>query len=511
MWRISASALVLALILNGQASRAQDQLPKIIRALDSDIKTVRLQAVTALGNHGTGARSAARALKELVDREKEPQIALQAVQALAQVGAYPQLRALLKHPGQQIRWQAIAGLGVIGPPAKKAVPTLVWLLADEQPITRMLAAQALGEIGVDTEEDASRLALMLRDVDPDVQQYALLALMNLGPNSVPALEKMLDEEEPVFVRTASLQALANQGPSAKSTVPKLIKLLKDPESNVRAQSAAALASMGAAAKDALPTLFDNLLDDNFQVQIFSFQAAVTIGQADRRGLSASLKSANAKGRWAVPPPGKEVVPGLIKKLSEKDQGIRIAAALALGRIGGDAEPAIPTLTRMLQDEDKQVQNAARQALAQLDRKNAETYFKKVRQEQQLWLRDAKIQQAQFAAGFANAMEKPRLDMINGNVNALKNNIKAELDQVPQQMQILLIGSQKLSVATRNAPQQAYLRRLMWMHAAFSAMDNPPPEADWVRDQISNTGIEAVPAIVNAYNVARSQGIDIGFC
>ena len=89
MQRILAAAFVVAATLTtSQTGLAQDQVAKIVRSLDSDNKNVRLQAVTALGNHGTGARSAAPALKTLVDREREPQLALQAVQALAQIGAH---------------------------------------------------------------------------------------------------------------------------------------------------------------------------------------------------------------------------------------------------------------------------------------------------------------------------------------------------------------------------------------------------------------------------------------
>ena len=60
MRRFLAAALVLAsAISTSQTVFAQGQLPKLIEALESEKKAVRLQAVTAIGNHGTGARSAA--------------------------------------------------------------------------------------------------------------------------------------------------------------------------------------------------------------------------------------------------------------------------------------------------------------------------------------------------------------------------------------------------------------------------------------------------------------------
>lgn len=504
--RVAAFVLVVLAVLavdisTGQVAFAQDALPKIIAGLDSTNKNVRFQAIIALGNHGTGARSAAAPLKDLVDREREPQVALQAVQALTQIGAHAELRELLGHPGQHIRWQAVAGLGVIGPPAKKAVPDLIRLLADEQPITRMLAAQALGEIGLESELDARKVIFMLRDVDPDVRQFALYALMNVGPNSIPALEKMLSDTEPVYVRTACLQALANQGPPAKAVLPTVIKLLSDPEAEIRAQSAATAAAIGADAKDALPALFENLLDKDAQVQMYSFQAAMIVGQADRKALLDALKAANAKGRWNAPVlgnglTGKQAVAALLKDLSAKDADNRAMAALALGRLGKDAEPAIPALVRLAKEDAKQVRNAAQQALAQLDRNEREAYYRKLQAEQARWLRDAKADWSKFAT--ANAAEAVKL-----------KNLPAQL-----QIQMAKVRTERLSVVTKNAPQQAYLRQLVQMHIALSSMtasardQDPPPEADWVRERLSLMGPEAIPAFVDGYNYGINY--DVGF-
>ncbi len=499
MRHLRLAVLVLASVLfANQASDAQDHLPNLVAGLDSPKKNVRLNSAIAIGNHGTGARSAAPALKALVDGEADAQVAFEAVRALTRIGAHAQLLELLRHADQQIRWQSLSGLGMIGPPAKKAVPELLDLLTDPQPLTRMLAAQALGEIGLESEDQMRRLVRMLRDADPDVRQFVVYTMMNLGSGSVSALEKMLSDTEPLFVRTASLQALANQGPAAKSVVPTLIKLLKDPDAIVRARSAATLAAIGPAAKDAMPALFDNLLDGDIKVQVSAFQAALAVGQDDRPTLSTGLKIANAKGRWAVPHAGKNDVAELIKKLSDKDNGTRIAAALALGRIGKDAEPAIPPLTRMLKDDNKQVQNAAQQALAQLDQKNAEAYFKKLRRDQEEWLRDAKIQQERFAAAKLTLVQRTQMDV-------LKINNQLAWSQLQQAQ----AGPPKLSVAVQNVAQQVYLRQLMMMHIAFSAGQNPPPQADWVRDQITATGIEAVPALVDAFNISTKY--DLGFC
>lgn len=499
MRQVLVAVTLAVFAASGQTGFAQTDVPKNKRELESPKKATRLQAISTLGSLGKGARSAAPELQALVERESDSYVALQAVQALTRIGAHRQLQALLQNPGLHIQMHAVMGLGVIGPAAKKTVPDLLRLLEDEQPILRCLAVQALAEIGLESETETRAVIKLLADPQLGVRPYASLALMNLGAASVPALEKVLADSEPIEVRVASLQALASQGPQAKLVVPTLIKLLTDPEPVVRAQSAATLAAIGGDAKDAMPALFDGLLDQDLQVQTFAFQAVMVIGQEDRRALSASLKSANAKGRWAAQEAfaGKNAVPGLIKNLSDKDNGTRIASALALGRIGKDAEPAIPPLTRMVKDDNKQVQNAARQALAQLDQKNAEVYFKKLRLEQEQWMRDAKIQQAKFAAGMAKIVPKAQMELLK------INNPQAWL-----QVQRAHGGAQNLSAAVRNRPQQVYLRQLMMMHIAYSSMKEPPPDADWVRDQISDTGVEAVPALVEAFNLGINY--DLGF-
>ena len=329
MRRLRLAVLVLASVLcANQASDAQERLPNLMAGLDSPKKTVRLNSAVALGNHGTGVRSAARAEGDWWTAKPIPRSLSR--RCGPSRGSAPTLACgnCCGIRNQQIRWQSLSGLAMIGPPAKKAVPELLDLLTDPQLLTRMLAAQALGEIGLESEDEMRRLVRMLRDADPDVRQFVVYALMNLGPNSVPVLDQLLEDTEPVWVRTASLQALANQGPQAKAVVPNLIKMLRDRDPDLRAQERVALAAVGANAKDTLPALLDNLLDKNMQVQVSAFQAALDDRPGGPRALSTGLKIANAKGRWAVPPGGITDVPELVKNLTGKDTGIRIAAALA---------------------------------------------------------------------------------------------------------------------------------------------------------------------------------------
>lgn len=65
--------------------------------------------------------------------------------------------------------------------------------------------------------------------------------------------------------------------------------------------------------------------------------------------------------------GKSAVPALINALQNQDPGVRNGAAIALGKIGKDANEAVPALKKALDDKDFQVRSSAMQALGVIDR------------------------------------------------------------------------------------------------------------------------------------------------
>ena len=82
------------------------------------------------------------------------------------------------------------GLGLIGEPAKAAVPVLIQALGDSQAIVRRHAAYALGEIGEPAKEAILALIEALKDEDKFVRLQAALALKRLGmPEALKAIEK----------------------------------------------------------------------------------------------------------------------------------------------------------------------------------------------------------------------------------------------------------------------------------------------------------------------------------
>jgi HEAT repeat protein len=125
-------------------------------------------------------------------------------------GAVPELLSLAKRgSGTDGRSKVITALGLIGPSAQAAVPTLLAIAADVKDQDRGDAIESLGVIRSSAESVVPFLESCLRD---------------------PA----------EHIRMNAVDALCEFGEAAKSSVPSLIPLLADPSESVRRRSTHAL-------------------------------------------------------------------------------------------------------------------------------------------------------------------------------------------------------------------------------------------------------------------------------
>ena len=127
-----------------------------------------------------------------------------------------ELTAALKGSSLERRRVAAYALGSIGPEARTAVPALEKLLRDEQPAVRFLAARALGSIGKDARRAVPRLHDATTDKDAPVRIRAALAVWQIGGESRHvALLAKALRDESIPAREAAAQALATMGPDAQ--------------------------------------------------------------------------------------------------------------------------------------------------------------------------------------------------------------------------------------------------------------------------------------------------------
>lgn len=86
----------------------------------------------------------------------------------------------LKSPDTDKRVNACTELAKAGPAAASAVPDLIPLLKDKDPLVRSLAAYALGQIGPQASAAMPALKEAMNDSDPQVPRSVLNALRSIG-------------------------------------------------------------------------------------------------------------------------------------------------------------------------------------------------------------------------------------------------------------------------------------------------------------------------------------------
>ena len=250
----------------------------------------------------------------------------------------------LDRPDPADRVAAVRNLGVMctGNDDPIVIEALTGRLADASAPVRAAAATALSAGGRLTTAARASLLRLIRDPHPDVRLAAIGAVMTaLGPDLVPALADALGDDD-ADVRAASLDALHQLGPQARSEITKASQLFEDPVADIRA---AALAFVAAVAADGLDVgrVLPLLRDDDAAVR----RAAI--------GLLAKSPSTS-----------QQVLEGLCERLTDPSAEVRLAAATALARRGDAASPATLALLAATRDASPLVQHAARTGVATLN-------------------------------------------------------------------------------------------------------------------------------------------------
>ncbi|MDZ8239416.1 MAG: HEAT repeat domain-containing protein [Nostoc sp. ChiQUE01a] len=163
------------------------------------------------------------------------------------------------------------------------------------------------------------------------QQYR--AALGEKKAAITGLIKLIEDPDP-NMRSSAASALSKIG--SKSAITRLIKLIKDSDSNVRSSAASALSKIGS--KSAITGLIKLIEDSDSNVRLI---AALHLGQIG----------------------SKAVISQLIKFIEDSDSNVRFIAADALGKIGSEA--TIPRLIKLLENPDSNVRSSAVDALVKI--------------------------------------------------------------------------------------------------------------------------------------------------
>ena len=243
-------------------------------------------------------------------------------------GAFDDLLKYTFDDNIRVRWHAARALGRIGEDALAALPRLVDMLSDADPIVATQAAAAIRSVRNDDGRATAELpaadaaaygaatkGLVATTVHPDprVRRASLLALNALRPAPevlVPLFNERLSDSDPSVILPA-INSLAEIGAPA---VPFLTESLKNPKA--RYWASLALAEIGPAAAPAVGLLKEAAQQGAIEERM---QAILALG--------------------AIGAPAAEAAEVLIKNLSDPEGAVRFASAYSLGQMRAVAADA----------------------------------------------------------------------------------------------------------------------------------------------------------------------------
>ncbi|MFI5457847.1 MAG: HEAT repeat domain-containing protein [Isosphaerales bacterium] len=311
------------------------------------------------------------------------------VAALAGIGK-PAVAPLLEEvdqPDPDRRARAIRVFGFMKPAARAAVPRLVVLLND--PHVRFEAADALGRMGLGGRECILPLIAKLKDSDPAFRARAAENLGRIG-TSVHASGNSVDGRVILYltialrdadarVRAAGAAASGEVGNDSGKPGPELVRLLRDPEAQVRVAALRALVRFNdlEISREARAGLLKDV-DDRVRLAaaeaivhkdmhstgvIIALVEAIEDGNPDVRAAAARKLAESGSWKWVLDGWDRRLTPsrtyrGPREALSDPDPRVRAAAAGQMSEFERETAGSISHLTARLKDDSAIVRAAA---------------------------------------------------------------------------------------------------------------------------------------------------------
>ncbi len=402
-WIVSIGLLMSQMCVSVRAD-ARD-VGSLIQQLTADDEQTRVEAAYELGRLDAESQPAEEALIQALTDGSE-RVRTDAATSLLRIGGELQhVVPLLQDPVPSVRLTAVREILVAGGDVTLVVPTLLDLRVrrpgqDDLSVDVRTVFEALAEeaarsavpllLVAGTHTDAnvrtaawlsvrdtcpldasavSQIRPLLHDRRADVRASAADAMRRIGAEAhqaIPQLRELLNDPE-MRVSVAAAAALGTVDPDHREFALVLARALKHPQRDIRVQSAAWLAELGP--PEAVPAMIESLKDPDWSVEGLerAGPAAVPdlVKAIETTGLDRIRQgSATALGR--IGPEADAALPALIRAADDADPDTRIAVAKALSAIAPAAETGIPALIKLLTSREAPVRTAAATALGEFD-------------------------------------------------------------------------------------------------------------------------------------------------
>lgn len=319
----------------------EEVVSALAKAVQSSDPRVVRTAILALGRMELEPEQLATSMKQLFS-SNNPGMLVYVVDAIADSGerATPLLQAALKEGDDAAYWASIA-IAEIGPPAAGAVPELSDALKQAQDIdTRSRILLAIGKVGPEAQPAVPAIVQLLKnDPNPTEALYGAYALGEIGSQGNDAVLSTLVETNQEPVSMVAAWALAkiesNNEKWREQAVKKMLEGLGHENPLVRTTAAKGLLELKPEGEDVRTRLIEAIQDSDPEVAANVIEALASIG-----------------------PP---IVPGIAKSLN--DPQLQPLLIRVLGRLGSNAEAAVPQLTALLPKAEPELKTRIHYVLA----------------------------------------------------------------------------------------------------------------------------------------------------
>ncbi|HEY1171303.1 MAG TPA: HEAT repeat domain-containing protein [Verrucomicrobiae bacterium] len=339
----------------------------LVAALKDDSSGVRWRAASALDSLGWSPANEVQKALQLVALGK-----LEKASELGSAAIEP-LIATLKTSVYYKRMQAVEALAWIGDP--KVVKPLIEALKDEDSNVRAKAVEGLASLG--DSRAVEPLILALRDKDTRVRATVIEALSKLGdPRAIDPLAKLL-KDSAWDVRMASVEGLGKFKDSRVIT--HLVNCLNDKDRDTRLAAVISIGKIGDTA--AIEHLVLSLTDEHDQIRQTSASVLRRLNkdweksEQAKRAVNALRQRAQATDYWV-----RQAAVEVLSKMGEieatKEVELESKLSKAADPMQARKQATLEAFLLCLDDSDRDLRQAAAEALGRLADKRATDFLAK---------------------------------------------------------------------------------------------------------------------------------------